>query len=63
MKTKLLFLVTFLLSAYSFAQTTVNYPQRVANYTTFTVNSGIYDDDTDQIGMWANGAAPQQVVA
>ena len=45
------------------AQTTVNYPQRVANYDiTFTDGGGNYNDGTENFGMWAN-SAPKQSVA
>ena len=37
------------------AQTTINYPQRVANYdATFTDGGGNFDDGTENFGMWAN---------
>lgn len=47
----------FLASFFVKAQTTVTYPQQVENYDAFfTVNGGNFNDGTDQIGMWANGA-------
>ncbi len=44
------------------AQTTVNYPQRVANYDTFfTDGGGNFDQNADEFGMWANFNAKQSV--
>jgi hypothetical protein len=44
------------------AQTTVNYPQRVANYDTFfTDGGGQFDQNADEFGMWANFNAKQSV--
>lgn len=45
------------------AQTTINYPQQVANYTTFSDGAGAFDDGTTQLGMWANGGSIKQVAA
>lgn len=55
----------FLITAVSLnAQTTVNYPQRVANYDAFFSDSGgNFDDGIDQFGMWANGGGAKQSVA
>ena len=40
------------------AQTTINYPQRVANYNAFFTDSGgNFDNGTDEFGMWANGGS------
>jgi hypothetical protein len=36
------------------AQTTVSYAQRQANYTIVANGGGMYDDGTENIGMWAN---------
>ena len=57
------YFLLFLVSAFSLnAQTTVNYPQRVANYDTFfTDGGGNYDSGADQFGMWANFDAKQSV--
>ncbi|NCO64650.1 MAG: T9SS type A sorting domain-containing protein [Flavobacteriales bacterium] len=57
----LLFLITaFVLNA----QTTIFYPQRVANYSAFfSDNGGNFDQGTDQFGMWANGGGAKQSVA
>lgn len=50
--------LTFILNA----QTTVNYPQRAANYdVTFSDGGGNYDSGEDQFGMWANFNAKQSV--
>ena len=62
MKTKLLLLITLLFSTYTFAQTLVNYPQRAANYSTFTDGGATFDQSTDELGMWAN-QGNKQVVA
>ena len=44
------------------SQTTVNYPQRVANYDiTFTDGGGNFDDGSENFGMWANYDAKQSV--
>lgn len=54
----LLFICAFNLNA----QTTINYPQRVANYNAFFDDGGgKYDNATDQLGMWANFNAKQSV--
>jgi len=55
----------FLITALSLnAQTTVNYPQRAANYDAFFSDSGgNFDEGTDQFGMWANGGGAKQSVA
>lgn len=46
------------------AQTTINYPQRVANYNAFFTDSGgNFDNGTDEFGMWANGGGAKQSVA
>jgi hypothetical protein len=53
----------FLIVAFSLnAQTTISYPQRVANYNAFfTDGGGNFDELTDQFGMWANFNAKQSV--
>ena len=44
------------------AQTTVNYPQRMANYdATFTDGGGNFDQGTEEFGMWANIGNKQSV--
>jgi hypothetical protein len=46
------------------AQTTVPYPQRVANYNAFFSDSGgNFDNGADEFGMWANGGGAKQSVA
>jgi hypothetical protein len=47
--------------AFSYAQT-ISLPQRLINYTVVTDGGGIYDQGTDQLGMWANafGTANKQ---
>ncbi len=53
----LYFIFVFLASIFVNAQTTVTYPQRVANYNaSFSSNGNSFDEGTDQIGLWANGA-------
>ncbi len=55
----LLFLITGTLSA----QTTVSYPQQVANYSTFFSDSGgNFDNGATEFGMWANGGGAKQSV-
>mgnify|MGYP003643231285 FL=1 len=45
-----------------YAQTTISYPQRAANYDAFfTDGGGNFDDGTDNFGMWANFDAKQSV--
>jgi hypothetical protein len=45
------------------AQTTINYPQRVAHYdATFTDSGGNFDDGTNQFGMWAYGSSARIVI-
>lgn len=65
MKNLYFFLVTTLVFALTTeAQTTVNYPQRVANYDAFFSDSGgNFDNSTDEFGMWANGGGAKQSVA
>ena len=63
---KLYFLsVYFLVSSFGLnAQTTVPYPQRVANYNAFfSDNGGNFDNGADEFGMWANGGGAKQSVA
>lgn len=44
------------------AQTTINYPQRAANYdVTFSDGGGHFDSGADQFGMWANFNSKQSV--
>ncbi|MCI2228206.1 T9SS type A sorting domain-containing protein [Polaribacter sp. MSW13] len=55
-------LTTMLFSTLSIAQTTVNYPQREANYHThFGSGGGKYDNGVDELGMWANFDAKQAI--
>jgi hypothetical protein len=60
---KKFYTLLFLISAlYIGAQTTINYPQRIANYDAFfTDGGGNFDDGTDNVGMWANFNAKQSV--
>ncbi|MCF8273661.1 MAG: T9SS type A sorting domain-containing protein [Flavobacteriaceae bacterium] len=62
---KKFYMFLFLITTVSLnAQTTVNYPQRVANYDAFFSDSGgNFDDGIDQFGMWANGGGAKQSVA
>lgn len=63
---KLYFLsIYFLVSSFGLnAQTTVPYPQRVANYSAFfSDGGGAFDSGADQFGMWANGGGAKQSVA
>lgn len=54
----------FILSLGLSAQTTVQYPQRQANYNAFFSDSGGYfDNGADEFGMWANGGGAKQSVA
>ncbi|MCX7005389.1 MAG: autotransporter-associated beta strand repeat-containing protein, partial [bacterium] len=46
----------------SFA-TIVNYPHRVAYYTTWSNSGGTFDSATEEIGQWANGSGVNQAVA
>jgi hypothetical protein len=57
------YILFFLIAAFSLnAQTTISYPQRVANYDAFfTDGGGNFDELTDQFGMWANFNAKQSV--
>jgi hypothetical protein len=54
---KKFYALLFLISGFNLnAQTTIIYPQRVANYDAFFSDSGgNFDDGADQFGMWANG--------
>lgn len=54
----LLFLCTTL---YLNAQTTVNYSQKAENYQIYSSGAGIYNDGTENIGMWANYDAKEVV--
>ncbi|MBU2939105.1 T9SS type A sorting domain-containing protein [Lacinutrix sp. C3R15] len=54
----LLFLCTTL---YLNAQTTVNYSQRQENYQIVANGAGVYDDGTENLGMWANYDAKEVV--
>ena len=59
---KLYFFTLFICTLSLTAQTTINYPQRTANYDAFfTDGGGNYDDGADQFGMWANFNAKQSV--
>ena len=60
---KKIYILVFIASTLTIgAQTTVNYPHRIANYdATFTDGGGNFDDGTDNFGMWANSAAKQSV--
>jgi hypothetical protein len=61
MKKKYLLILCFLTFVVN-AQTTVNYPQRAANYdVTFSDGGGNFDSGEDQFGMWANFNAKQSV--
>ena len=61
MKKKYLLILCFLTFVVN-AQTTVNYPQRTANYdVTFSDGGGNFDSGEDQFGMWANFNAKQSV--
>lgn len=62
MKTKLLLLITLFFSTYTFAQTLVSYPQRTSEYSFFSSNAGSFDEGADELGMWANGSSPQQII-
>lgn len=59
----LLVLVFTTISA--FAQTTVTYPQRIANYYSnwTTGTAGAFDQGSFQVGMFANGGGTKQVVS
>lgn len=57
-------LLFFILSLSLSAQTTVQYPQRQANYNAFFSDSGgNFDNGADEFGMWANGGGAKQSVA
>jgi len=55
------YLLWFLLLCvtFSYAQT-ISLPQRLANYTVVSDGGGAFDQGTDQLGMWANGAGNDQ---
>ena len=64
MKTKLLLIFLSFSFATTFlsAQTTITYPQQVANYTTFfNDGGGNFDNGPMELGMWANGGNKQSV--
>lgn len=53
-----------LFSLTALAQTTIQYPQRVANYNAIFFDSGgHFDNGADELGMWANGGGAKQSVA
>ncbi len=56
-------LILTILTLYSLsAQTTVTYPQQVANYATFFSDGGSnFDNGATELGMWANGGNKQSV--
>lgn len=56
------FLLFFLITNLCLAQVTTNYPQRGSHYTSFTDGGGLFDQDTDQVGLWANQANKQSLV-
>ena len=59
---KITLLLLLAISSLINAQTTVSYPQRVANYDTFfTDGGGNFNQGTDEFGMWANNNAKQSV--
>ncbi|PNQ75140.1 hypothetical protein C1T31_03115 [Hanstruepera neustonica] len=60
-----LYVLAFCLFAVGvFAQTTIQYPQRVANYDAIFFDSGgHFDNGADELGMWANGGGAKQSVA
>jgi hypothetical protein len=59
---KIILLAVLSFTCFINAQTTVNYPQRVANYNTFfTDGGGQFDQNADEFGMWANFNAKQSV--
>ncbi|RIA08620.1 putative secreted protein (Por secretion system target) [Flavobacteriaceae bacterium MAR_2010_72] len=62
---KKLYMYLFLVAPFILkAQTTINYPQRVANYGAFFTDSGgNFDSGADEFGMWANGGGAKQSVA
>jgi autotransporter-associated beta strand protein len=63
---KVYFLIFFFgLSVAIYAQTTLNYSQRIANYySTFTSGTaGIFDQGDYQVGMYANSSGNKQAVA
>ena len=64
MKKHSLLMTVLLIGSMLHAQTTVNYPQRVANYEQFFTDSGgSFDSGADELGMWANGGGAKQSVA
>ena len=54
------FLLFFLITNLCFAQVTTNYPQRASHYTSVTDGGGLFDEGTDQVGLWANQAPNKQ---
>lgn len=62
---KNLYVLAFTLISLSvLAQTTIQYPQRLANYDAIFFDSGgHFDNGTDELGMWANGGGAKQSVA
>ena len=56
------FLLFFLITNLCFAQVTTNYPQRTAHYTSVTDGGGLFDQGTDQVGLWANQGNKQSLV-
>lgn len=52
---KQIYLLLFLISGALYAQTTVNYPQQVINYSALNpAAEGVWDSDAVTLGMWAN---------
>ena len=56
------FLLFFLITNLCFAQVTTNYPQRASHYTSVTDGGGLFDEGTDQVGLWANQGNKQSLV-
>lgn len=60
----LYFFVLSIISLGVFAQTTIQYQQRVTNYDAIFFDSGgHFDNGADELGMWANGGGAKQSVA
>ena len=56
------FLLFFLITNLCLAQVTTNYPHRDTHYTAVTDGGDIFNQDTDQVGLWANQGNKQSLV-
>ena len=56
------FLLLFSITNLCLAQVTTNYPHRDTHYTAVTDGGGFFNQDTDQVGLWANQGNKQSLV-